>query len=82
MRPSLDAELPESTGEVIECQFRVPRLVPGKVWLESWEDGETYGPLAAATERLQVDWELSGAVGQVGKKWVLLEVWNVYPGVG
>ncbi|MFQ5704122.1 MAG: hypothetical protein ACE5HT_08880 [Gemmatimonadales bacterium] len=84
LRPALGAER-EPTGEVIEGQFRVARLKAGKLWLESWEDGETYGPLAipaAATKGLAVDWEISGAVGQVGREWVLLEVWNVEPGIG
>lgn len=83
LRLSLGAE-PEPSGEVIEGQFRVARLAPGKLWLESWEDGKTYGAPAvpaAVTDRLQVEWELSGMVGRVGRKWALLEVWNVYPEV-
>jgi hypothetical protein len=83
LRPRLDA--PEPSGDVIEGQFRVARLAPGKLWLESWEDGKTYGPLAvpaAVTQRLRVDWEMSGTVGKAGRAWQVLEVWNVYPAVG
>lgn len=84
LRAELGAE-PEPSGEVVEGYFRVARLAPGRLWLESWEDGETYGPLAVpakVTERLGVDWEMSGAVAKVGRKWELVEVWNVYPEVG
>lgn len=85
LRPGLLDE-PAPADEVIEGQFRVARAAPGKLWLESWEDGRTYGPFAVSvkvTARLKVDWELSGMGGRVGKKkWKLLEVWNVYPGMG
>lgn len=33
-------------------------------------------------ELIEPDWTISGAVRRVGRRWVLLEVWNVYPEVG
>lgn len=69
--------------DVIEGQFGITRLEPGRLWLESYEQNDVLGPFAvpvAVTKRLAVGWEMSGAVGRVGKKWVVVEVWNVYPG--
>jgi hypothetical protein len=73
------ADIPE---DAIEGQFRVARLAPGRLWLESDEDGRNYGPLAVparVSQLLAVGWELSGAIGRAGRAWKVLEVWNVYP---
>lgn len=81
----LEARQQRATGQVLEGHFRVTRLERGKVWLESDEEGREFGPFAvpvAVTERLAAGWEVSGAIGRAGRKWVLLEVWNVYPEVG
>jgi hypothetical protein len=80
LRPRLDA--PELSDEAIEGYFRVARLAPGNLWLECEENGRTFGPLAVppkAVSLLSVDWRISGAVDRVGGRWVLVEVWNVYP---
>jgi hypothetical protein len=80
LRPTLDA--PELSDDAIEGYFRVARLAPGNLWLESEDDGRTYGPLAVppkAVSLLSVDWRVSGAVDRVARRWVLAEVWNVYP---
>lgn len=81
LRPRLDAP-PAPDGETIEGQFLVARLAPGKLWLECYEDGRTYGPLTIppkVSELLSGGWELSGMLGKTGRGWKVLEVWNVYP---
>jgi hypothetical protein len=73
---------PEVAGEPIEGSFLVARVAPGKLWLEAWEDGRTYGPLAIpqrASALLSAGWELHGVIAKVGRSWKLLEAWNVYP---
>lgn len=84
LRPDVDKARRTAAGDVIEGYFRVARLTGGKLWLESEETGETYGlaVAVAVAERLAVDWQISGALGRVGRKWVVLEVWNVYPELG
>lgn len=72
----------ESHEGATEGQFLVVRLAPGKLWLQSGEDGRTYGPLtvpAKVSGLLAVGWELSGAIAKAGRAWKVLEVWNVYP---
>jgi hypothetical protein len=66
----------------IEDQFEIKRVEPGKVWLESFDDGRLLGPIslpAEATKLCQVGWNLSGAVRRRGKTWLLVEAWTVYP---
>ncbi|MBI1893326.1 MAG: hypothetical protein HYS14_04370 [Candidatus Rokubacteria bacterium] len=46
-------------------------------------DGREVGPVEVPLEisrRCQVGWSISGVVGRVGKRWRLVEAWNVYPG--
>lgn len=67
----------------IEDHFTVTRVEPGKVWLEGMLDGRAVGPVEVPLEisrRCPVGWSLSGVVGRVGKRWRLVEAWNVYPG--
>jgi len=81
----LQGKAPGEPEGLIEGHFCITRIEPGKLWLESYEGGRAVlGPFpvpVAVTKRLAVGWEMSGAVGRVERKWVLEEVWNVYPGV-
>ncbi len=66
----------------IEDRFEIKRVEPGKIWLEGFDDGRLLGPIAVpaqATKLCLVGWTISGAVRETGKKWVLVEAWNVYP---
>ena len=66
----------------IEDQFEIKRVEPGKVWLESFDDGRLLGPISLpsqATKLCRVGWTISGAVRETGKKWILVETWKVYP---
>jgi hypothetical protein len=80
----LQRQATDEPEESIEGHFGIARIEPGKLWLESYEGGHrVLGPLTvpvAVTKRLAVGWEVSGAVGRVGRRWGLVEVWNVYPG--
>jgi hypothetical protein len=85
LRKHLDTREAHVTGDLIEGYFGVVRMEPGKLWLESEFDFETYGPLKVpvrTTNLLALEWKLSGAVGKVGRGWALVEVWNVYPELG
>lgn len=55
----------------------------GKVWLEGMLDGRELGPIDVPEDisrRCKVGWTISGVVGCVGKRWRIVEAWNVYPG--
>lgn len=58
------------------------RVEPGRLWLEVLETAGRIGPVAvpaAASERLAVGWQISGALKRRGRTWKLQDVWNVYP---
>ena len=81
----LERHGPGAVGNEIEGHFGITRIEHGRVWLESYDEEGVLGPIAAPADvvkRLAVGWEVSGVVGRVGRKWVVSEVWNVYPGVG
>ena len=66
----------------IEDHFTLTRVEPGKLWLEGMLDGRKVGPVTVPAEisrRCRLGWSISGAVGRVGKRWRLVEAWNVYP---
>jgi len=46
-------------------------------------DGSELGPIEVPKEvssHCKVGWSISGVVGPIGKRWRIVEVWNVYPG--
>ncbi len=66
----------------IEDHFTLTRVEPGKVWLQGMARGSDLGPIKVSGEisrRCRVGWSISGVVGRAGKKWRLVEAWNVYP---
>lgn len=71
-----------SEDDEVEDYFMLARVEPGKIWLEGM-DGRERGPIEVPGEisrRCKVGWTISGVVGRVGKRWQLVEAWNVYPG--
>ncbi|MBI4481326.1 MAG: hypothetical protein HY652_00410 [Acidobacteria bacterium] len=67
----------------IEDHFMLTRVEPGRLWLEGMLDGRELGPLEVPEEisrRCKVGWSISGVVGRAGRRWRLVEAWNVYPG--
>jgi len=65
-----------------EDYFTLTRVEPGKIWLEAM-DGRELGPIEVPKEvssRCKVGWSISGVVGRIGKRWRIVEAWNVYPG--
>jgi hypothetical protein len=68
-------------ADPIEDHFQITRVEPGRIWLEGL-DGRERGPIRLPEElsrRCQIGWTVSGVVGRVGKRWQLIEAWNVYP---
>lgn len=68
-------------NEPVEDHFTVDKVEPGKLHLAPMMGHEKMVvsvPRAISTA-CQQGWTVAGAVGQVGKGWRLLEVWNVYP---
>ena len=66
----------------IEDHFTLTRVEPAKIWLRGMMDEREVGPIAVPEEisrRCKVGWSISGVVGRVGKRWRLVESWNVYP---
>lgn len=66
----------------IEDHFRLTRVEPGKLWFDGMLDGCELGPIEVPVEisrRCRVGWSISGVVGRVGKRWRIVEAWNVYP---
>jgi hypothetical protein len=71
-----------SEDDEIEDYFMLTRVEPGKIWLEAM-NGRELGPIQVPEDigcRYTVGWTISGVVGRVGKRWRLVEAWNVYPG--
>ncbi len=67
----------------VEDHFTITRVERGKVWLEGMLDGRELGPNDVPEDisrRCRVGWTISGVVGRVGKRWRIVEAWNVYPG--
>jgi len=65
-----------------EDHFTLTRVDRGRIWLEGMLDGRELGPIAVPVEissRCRVGWTISGVVGCLGKRWQLVEAWNVYP---
>jgi hypothetical protein len=51
--------------------------------LEGMLDGREVGPIevpADISRRCKVGWSIPGVVGRVGRRWRIIEAWNVYPG--
>lgn len=72
---------PEAADQ-IEDHFVIARIEPGEVWLTGLIDGRERGPIQLPEEisRLcQVGWRVSGVIGRVGRRWQILDAWNVYP---
>lgn len=70
-------------ADEIEDHFRLTRVERGRVWLEGMLDRREFGPIAVPEEisrRCKVGWTISGVVGRLGKRWQIVEAWNVYPG--
>ena len=67
--------------EPVEDHFTVDKVEPGKLHLSPMMGHEkmVVSLPRAISAACQQGWTIAGAVGQVGKKWRLLEVWNVYP---
>ncbi len=71
-----------SEDDEVEDYFMLTRVEPGKIWLEAM-NGRELGPIQVPEDisrRCTVGWTISGVVGRVGKRWRLVEAWNVYPG--
>ncbi len=65
----------------VEGHFSLARVERGRVWLENSLSGREYGPIAVPEEisrRCKLGWRISGAVGLEGKRWQIVDVWNVY----
>jgi hypothetical protein len=46
-------------------------------------DGREVGPIDVPEDisrRCKVGWSISGVIARVGKRWWIVEAWNVYPG--
>lgn len=76
-----DQERGDEDDEV-EDYFTITRVERDKIWLEAM-DGSELGPIDVPEEisrRCKVGWSISGVVGRIGKRWRIVEAWNVYPG--
>jgi len=70
-------------GDEVEDHFTITRVGRDKVWIEGMLDGRELGPIDVPEDisrRCKVGWTISGMVGRVGKRWRIVEAWNVYPG--
>jgi hypothetical protein len=77
----VEAQAVDDSSESLEDHFQITRVEPGRIWLAGL-DGREHGPIslpAALSRQCPVGWTISGVVGRVGRRWQLLEAWNVYP---
>ena len=68
--------------DVIEDHFRIVRNERGSIWVEPLTHPGTRGPIALPAfiaAECREGWTISGAIGRAGKRWMFVEVWNVYP---
>jgi hypothetical protein len=71
----------KATDVVTTIGIDIERVEPGKVWLTNIAGGRQLVPISLpteATELCQAGWTVSGAIRRIGRKWVLVEAWNVY----
>lgn len=62
--------------------FRITKVEPGKLWLESIVSDLSLGPIAvpkAVTSKCELGWTISLGLRKERGKWVIAEVGNVYP---
>lgn len=72
----------EATPEREFGHFTITRVEPGKLWLEGLLEEEPVGPVSvprAVTDRCEVGWSMSLALGKKRGKWTIVEFANVYP---
>jgi hypothetical protein len=77
-----DGWVSPDAADQIEDHFQITRVERGKIWLTGLIDGRECGPIQLPEEisqRCQVGWTVSGVIGRVGRRWQLIEAWNVYP---
>jgi hypothetical protein len=77
-----ELQLGSAATDQIEDHFRITRVEPGRIWLEGLIDGQERGPIQlpeALSRQCPVGWRLSGVIGRIGRRWQLIDVWNVYP---
>lgn len=66
----------------VEDHFTLTRVERRRIWLEGELNGRDLGPIAVPVEissRCKVGWTISAVVGRIGRRWQLVEAWNVYP---
>jgi hypothetical protein len=70
------------TGGITFDHFKITKVEPGKLWLESVTTDESFGPIAIPQEvsrKCEQGWTISLGLGKKRGKWVIAEVANVYP---
>jgi len=69
-------------AETVEGHFSITRVQRNRIWLQNILGGREPGPIELPSElaaRCRVGWRISGVVGRFGRRWGIVEVWNVYP---
>lgn len=83
LRRFAEGQKRDDEEDQVEGYFTITRVEPGKVWLEGMLDGREVGPIDVPEDisrRCKVGWSISGVIARVGKRWRIVEAWNVYPG--
>jgi hypothetical protein len=78
------AEEPDRGDEdnEVEDHFTLTRVERRRIWLEGEFNRRDLGPIAVPVEissPCKVGWTISGVLGRIGRRWQLVEAWNVYP---
>ena len=67
--------------DVIEDHFSIDLVAPGKLRISGMmaDAGVTITVPRHVSEACRAGWTFSGTIGKAGRRWMILEVWNVYP---
>lgn len=70
------------TGGLTFDHFKITRVEPGKIWLESLMSDLSLGPIAvpkAVSNNCEPGWTVSLGLREKQGRWIIAEVGNVYP---
>jgi succinate dehydrogenase flavin-adding protein (antitoxin of CptAB toxin-antitoxin module) len=71
-----------ATGGLTFDHFKITKIEPGKLWLESIMSNLSLGPIAVPKEvssKCEAGWSVSLMLGKKDGEWVIVDAGNVYP---
>ena len=77
-----DDDAPDDEEYVEFDSCTVVKVEPGRVWLSSWREEKSYGPVQIPEEvsrLLEIGWDITCSLARNRGRWQIIQVANVYP---